>query len=121
VPAPPADPKKELSEVNLLHLIATTAAQNEDAAREIGPGFVGFVFTAFVAIAVILLVRDMQRRIRRVRYMSETEQRQQDMVERGRALQPDDAPAPRVDTQRPGQESTGQEGAGETNGGGSAR
>ena len=108
----PADQKKEPSEVNLLHLIATTATQNEDAAREIGPGFVGFVFTAFVAIAVILLVRDMQRRIRRVRYMSETEQRQQDMVERGRELQPDDdVPAPRVDKQ----------GTGETNGGDSVR
>ncbi|WP_345154424.1 hypothetical protein [Arthrobacter ginkgonis] len=103
--------------MNLLHLIATTATQTDDAAREIGPGFVGFVFTAFVAIGVILLARDMQRRIRRVRYMSETEQRQQDMVERGRELQPDDdAPAPRVDKQRPGTEGTGQ-----TTGGDSAR
>ena len=103
--------------MNLLHLIATTATQTEDAAREIGPGFVGFVFTAFLAIGVILLVRDMQRRIRRVRYMSETEQRQQDMVERGRALQPDDdAPAPRADKQ-----GSGREGTGEANGGGSAR
>jgi hypothetical protein len=117
VPAPPADQKKEPSEVNLLHLIATTANQTEDAAREIGPGFVGFVFTAFVAIAVILLVRDMQRRIRRVRYMSETEQRQQDMVERGRELQPDDdAPAPGT-----GKQGSGTQGPGETNGGDSVR
>lgn len=103
--------------MNLLHLIATTATQTDDAAREIGPGFIGFVFTAFLAIGVILLVRDMQRRIRRVRYMSETEQRQQDMVERGRALQSDDdAPAPRTDKER-----AGKDGTGETNGGDSAR
>jgi len=97
--------------VNLLHLLATTATQTDDAAREIGPGFVGFVFTALVAIGVILLVRDMQRRIRRVRYMSETEQRQQDMVERGRALQADDAPRPQAGSER----------TGETNGSDSAR
>lgn len=62
-----------------------------DAAREIGPGFAGFVATALLVIVVIFLIRDMVRRIRRVRYTAQAEDRQQELVERGRLLRDDDA------------------------------
>lgn len=62
----------------------------EDAARSIGPGFVGFVATAAVVIATIFIIRDMTRRIRRVRYQGEAEARQQDLVQRGKNIQPDE-------------------------------
>jgi hypothetical protein len=61
-----------------------------DAARAIGPGFAGFVATALLVIVVIFLIRDMVRRIRRVRYTAQAEERQRDLVERGRSLQQDD-------------------------------
>ncbi|WP_189350559.1 hypothetical protein [Zhihengliuella salsuginis] len=65
-------------------------APTGDAAREIGPGFAGFVATALMVVAVIFLIRDMVRRIRRVRYQGEAEQRQSDLVERGRQYGQDD-------------------------------
>ena len=60
-----------------------------DAAQSIGPGFVGFVATAAVVIATIFIIKDMNRRIRRVRYQGEAEARQQELVERGKEIQPD--------------------------------
>lgn len=76
-----------------------------DAAQSIGPGFIGFVFTAAVAILTILLIRDMTRRIRRVRYAGEAEMRQAQLVERGTALRTDDelAPGP-VSSRAPGED-----------------
>lgn len=35
------------------------------------PGAVGFLATLFVALAVLLIIADMTRRVRRVRYRSE--------------------------------------------------
>ncbi|CEA07452.1 hypothetical protein BN1051_00766 [Arthrobacter saudimassiliensis] len=35
------------------------------------PGVAGFLFTLFVAVAIFLLIRDMVKRIRRVRYRSQ--------------------------------------------------
>jgi hypothetical protein len=72
----------------------TPSVPTGDAAREIGPGFLGFVFTALLAVAVVFLIRDMVRRIRRVRYQGTAEQRQQEFVERGRRIQPDDDDLP---------------------------
>ncbi|WP_146111914.1 hypothetical protein [Arthrobacter sp. MYb227] len=63
---------------------------SEDAARSIGPGFVGFVATAALVIVTIFIIRDMTRRIRRVRYQGEAEARQQELVERGKDIQPDE-------------------------------
>lgn len=85
--------------MNLIHQLSVTAsslggAPTEDAAREIGPGFAGFVATAAMVIVVIFLIRDMARRIRRVRYTGEAEQRQADLVERGRAAAGDDEALP---------------------------
>lgn len=60
-------------------------APTGDAAREIGPGFVGFVATAFMVVAVIFLIRDMVRRIRRVRYQGEAEQRQSELMDKGKS------------------------------------
>lgn len=83
------------------------APVNVDAAQSIGPGFIGFVFTAAVAILTILLIRDMTRRIRRVRYSGEAEQRQAQLVERGAELRGDDddelAPGPNS-SQAPGED-----------------
>ncbi|GAA1497319.1 hypothetical protein [Paeniglutamicibacter kerguelensis] len=61
-----------------------------DAAQSIGPGFAGFVATAALVIVTIFIIRDMTRRIRRVRYQGEAEARQQDLVERGKKIQPDE-------------------------------
>lgn len=38
------------------------------------PGTLGFLATLFVVVLVILLIRDMVRRIRRVRYSAEVQQ-----------------------------------------------
>nr|WP_231713357.1 hypothetical protein [Arthrobacter sp. zg-Y769] len=38
------------------------------AAEDVTPGTLGFLFTLFVVIAIIFLIRDMTKRIRRVRY-----------------------------------------------------
>ncbi|KRO40099.1 MAG: hypothetical protein QNL53_02510 [Microbacteriaceae bacterium] len=39
--------------------------------NSVTPGVLGFVFTFALAVAVILLIIDMVRRVRRVRYRSE--------------------------------------------------
>lgn len=39
--------------------------------NSVTPGVVGFLATLFVALAVLLLIADMVRRVRRVRYRSE--------------------------------------------------
>lgn len=75
--------------MNLLSSLVVSASSapavpTGDAAREIGPGFAGFVATAAVVIVVIFLIRDMTRRIRRVRYAGTAEERQAELVERGR-------------------------------------
>lgn len=44
--------------------------------EQITPGTLGFLFTLFVAVATIFLIRDMSRRIRRVRYRAEVEEGQ---------------------------------------------
>lgn len=81
--------------MNLLSSLVVTASSapavpTGDAAREIGPGFAGFVATASMVIVVIFLIRDMTRRIRRVRYAGTAEERQAELVERGRARQAQD-------------------------------
>jgi len=74
--------------VNHLYLLLATIPGNEstssyNAVSQSGPGFLGFVFTALMAIAAIFLIRDMIRRVRRVRYVSEAESRQERLVARG--------------------------------------
>jgi len=74
--------------VNHLTLLLASAPANEstssyNAVSQTGPGFLGFVFTALMVIAAIFLIRDMIRRVRRVRYTSEAESRQQRLVARG--------------------------------------
>lgn len=61
-----------------------------DAAQSIGPGFAGFVATAVLVIVTIFIIKDMTRRIRRVRYTGEAMSRQQELVERGKEIQPDE-------------------------------
>jgi len=39
------------------------------------PGVVGFAVTFFIAIATVLLIIDMNRRVRRVRYRSEIQEK----------------------------------------------
>lgn len=86
--------------VNVYASSTAPATPTGDAAREIGPGFLGFIFTAFLAVAVIFLLKDMTRRIRRVRYEAEATARQRELVERGEhdraesGLYDDDAPRP---------------------------
>jgi len=41
----------------------------------ITPGVVGFVVTFFIAIATLLLILDMTRRVRRVRYRAEVQEK----------------------------------------------
>lgn len=58
-------------------------ATTDDQYRSIGPGFVGFVATAAMVIVVIFLIWDMTRRIRRIRYQPDQEQRQEELVAMG--------------------------------------
>ena len=39
------------------------------------PGVIGFVATAFIAVAAVLLIIDMNRRVRRVRYRAEAQEK----------------------------------------------
>ena len=39
------------------------------------PGVIGFVATAFIAVAALLLIIDMNRRVRRVRYRAEAQEK----------------------------------------------
>ncbi|WP_207771342.1 hypothetical protein [Arthrobacter sp. Bz4] len=60
----------------LLNLASTVSPvpDQEDGLRpgldpsQVTPGLLGFVFTLLMVIAVIFLIRDMSKRIRRVRY-----------------------------------------------------
>ncbi|KRF05147.1 hypothetical protein ASH00_12060 [Arthrobacter sp. Soil782] len=62
--------------LSLLNLAATvTPAPGDDPSlrpgldpADVTPGLLGFLATLFLVIAVIFLIRDMTRRIRRVRY-----------------------------------------------------
>ena len=80
--------------------LATATVTNETLDdSSYGPGFLGFVFTALLAVAVIFLIRDMIRRVRRVRYTSEAESRQDSMVQRGefqRLQEPDEPVDPKT-------------------------
>ena len=64
----------------LLHLAAQTAPSDDPTLRpgldpaSVTPGLVGFLATLLVVVAVILLIRDMVKRVRRVRYTAEAEQ-----------------------------------------------
>ena len=94
--------------MNHLTLLLASAPANEstssyNAVSQTGPGFLGFVFTALMVIAAIFLIRDMIRRVRRVRYTSEAEAKQQEMVSKGeeRKLQePDEPHDPKTDEQQ---------------------
>ena len=43
--------------------------------NDVTPGVIGFVATAFIAVAAVLLIIDMTRRIRRVRYRAEAQEK----------------------------------------------
>ena len=57
-----------------LNLAAAVASSNEEDLRpgldpaSVTPGTLGFIFTLLIVVAVIFLIRDMTKRIRRVRY-----------------------------------------------------
>lgn len=76
----------------LLSLVASTTPSGEPTLRPdldpaaVTPGTAGFLATLLVVVAVIFLIRDMVRRVRRVRYAAE--------VEQARAARRADAPLP---------------------------
>ncbi|WP_159802459.1 hypothetical protein [Arthrobacter zhaoguopingii] len=59
-----------------LNLAAAVASSTGDNLRpgldpeSVTPGTLGFIFTVVIVVAVIFLIRDMSKRIRRVRYNS---------------------------------------------------
>jgi len=63
-----------------LSLASTTTPSGDPTLKpgldpaSVTPGTLGFLATLFVAVLVILLIRDMVKRIRRVRYTAEVEQ-----------------------------------------------
>ncbi|MFJ2618777.1 hypothetical protein [Glutamicibacter sp. NPDC087344] len=73
--------------MNAIYASVILASSNNtfgtEKASDYGPGFLGFVVTAVMVIAGIFLMRDMVRRVRRVRYQSEAEMRQQQMMSKG--------------------------------------
>ncbi|WP_291277518.1 hypothetical protein [Galactobacter sp.] len=58
-------------------------ATTDDQFRDYGPGFAGFVATGAMVLVVIFLIWDMTRRIRRIRYQSEQQERQAELVAAG--------------------------------------
>ncbi|MCC3295241.1 hypothetical protein LJ756_11460 [Arthrobacter sp. zg-Y411] len=52
--------------------------------KDVTPGLLGFIFTLVLALAIIFLIRDMTKRIRRVRYR---EQAAQALAEREAGMQ----------------------------------
>lgn len=86
-----------------LALTSSTLGVGTETSSEYGPGFLGFIFTAAMVVAVIFLIRDMVRRVRRVRYTSEAESKQQGLVDKGEArnlLEPDAPHDPKTDEQQ---------------------
>jgi hypothetical protein len=62
--------------MNLVALIAATPTPAVDPAETwYSPGTVGFLLTFFVAGSAILLILDMVRRVRRVRYRAEIQEK----------------------------------------------
>ncbi|MBJ2119628.1 hypothetical protein I6N91_01380 [Arthrobacter sp. MSA 4-2] len=63
-----------------LNLAAAVASSTGDDLRpgldpeSVTPGTLGFIFTVVIVVAVIFLIRDMSKRIRRVRYNSMLEE-----------------------------------------------
>jgi hypothetical protein len=62
-------------------VLATTAPGDSGSLRpgldadQVSPGFLGFLFTLFVVVIMFFLIRDMVKRIRRVRYRAQVEER----------------------------------------------
>lgn len=52
------------------------------------PGVIGFVATFFIAAATILLILDMTRRVRRVRYRAEAQEKLAAEAAEGAAVRP---------------------------------
>ncbi|MHA7263673.1 hypothetical protein ACX80W_10775 [Arthrobacter sp. TMN-37] len=97
-----------------LNLAAAVVSSTGDDLRpgldpeSVTPGTLGFIFTVLIVVAVIFLIRDMSKRIRRVRYNA--------MLEEGGA----DTPA-RLETQDgPGHTGPGRTGSGPAAGSGTA-
>jgi hypothetical protein len=96
-----------------LKLAATTTPSGDPTLRpgldpsSVTPGTLGFLATLFVVVLVIFLIRDMAKRIRRVRYTAELEQARSGAATPGdgppaRAGEPDQRPLQGPDgTDRP--------------------
>ena len=60
----------------LIHLDAPTPTETTDPANTFySPGTVGFLAVAFITGAAILIIFDMVRRVRRVRYRAEIQEK----------------------------------------------
>ena len=60
----------------LIHLDAPTPSETTDPANTFySPGTVGFLAVAFITGAAILIIFDMVRRVRRVRYRAEIQEK----------------------------------------------
>ncbi|MCZ2404425.1 hypothetical protein IV498_14875 [Paenarthrobacter sp. Z7-10] len=64
-------------------VLVTTAPPTDPSLRpgldanQVSPGFLGFLFTFFIVAIMFFLIRDMVKRIRRVRYRGQVEEEQQ--------------------------------------------
>ncbi|WP_028280175.1 hypothetical protein [Arthrobacter sp. H5] len=65
---------------------------------QVTPGTLGFLATLFLVVAVIFLIRDMVKRIRRVRYRALAEEEAQQLRERSEEVPSEEPGAPEVDT-----------------------
>ncbi len=65
---------------NLILVLATTPPSDSPTIRpgldpdQVSPGFLGFLFTFGVVVIMFFLIRDMVKRIRRVRYRAQVEE-----------------------------------------------
>ncbi|MBG0739798.1 hypothetical protein IV500_10415 [Paeniglutamicibacter antarcticus] len=65
---------------NLILVLATTPPNDSPTIRpgldpdQVSPGFLGFLFTFGIVVIMFFLIRDMVKRIRRVRYRAQVEE-----------------------------------------------
>ncbi|MEO0049160.1 MAG: hypothetical protein RL556_492 [Actinomycetota bacterium] len=64
-----------MSQFASLLAVATPSATTDPANTFYSPGIVGFLLTFFVVAGAVLLIFDMVRRVRRVRYRAEVQER----------------------------------------------
>ena len=75
-------------------LMAATSSPTEDPATQFySPGTLGFIFTFIMVAGAVILIFDMVKRVRRVRYRAEIQERLEAEAAEGKTATPTETPA----------------------------